>query len=132
MAAGAASASAPGGAHLLSFELVMPPSTQLVLALDFAKHVRHVDLTPADASRGLDVGPAAVRVRVRVQTGGSAAEGGSAAASYTYTLYSEAAVVPVPIADGSMPFNVMAITSTLVSLFVGSMFNSLVARGTAM
>ena len=131
MAAGAASASAHGGSHLLSFTLRVPPHTQVLLVLDFAKHVRHIDLAPADASRGLDVAPAAVCVEA---AGASSADvtanasGRCGESSPAYWVYTEAAVVPVPIADASMPFNVMAITGTLVSLFVGSMFNSLVAR----
>ena len=49
-----------------------------------------------------------------------------------FLLYTEAAVVPVPIADASMPFNVVAVSSTLIALFVGSMFNNLVMRGAAL
>jgi hypothetical protein len=34
-------------------------------------------------------------------------------------------VVMLPIADDSMPYNVIAVSSTLIALFVGQMFNLL-------
>ena len=40
-------------------------------------------------------------------------------------LFSNAVVVMLPIADDSMPYNVIAVSSTLIALFVGQMFNLL-------
>ena len=145
MASGAASATSRdthlAGTHLLAFAVTVPPRTRLEVALDFAKPVRHVDLMPADASRGLDVGPAVAWVVRYDGDNDGKSDGGTAAAeedegeacnvpraARRFTLYTEAAIVPVPIVDASMPFNVVAISSTLVALFVGSMFNTLVAK----
>ena len=44
-------------------------------------------------------------------------------------IYTENVVVPVPIVDESMPYNVIAISSTLLALFVGSMFGLFVQPG---
>ena len=44
-------------------------------------------------------------------------------------LFTESALLMLPLADQSMPYNVISITGTLVALFSGSMFNLLTRRG---
>ena len=138
-----------GGAHVLSWETTLPPRARLVLVMDFEKPVRHVDAMPADASRGLGVAAAAIKFRRLEEgccvgstwagdggvgggerTGTSDACGGEGAhrptegkSEWWQLMFTEALVVPVPIADPSMPFNVLAITSTLIALWTGAMFN---------
>jgi phosphatidylinositol glycan class T len=107
-----------GAVHVLSWSVVLPPRTSLLVGLDFVKPLRHVDMMPADASRGLDIGSATLAYDEHLGRTGWPQQ----------TLFTEAAVVTVPIADASMPFNVIAISSTLIALFVGSMFNTLVRR----
>lgn len=119
--------------HRLRWWATLPPGpSRLVVAVDFSKPVLHADTAPADASRGLDVGAAAVAYsdleavnwagRERAPEGTSGTGWPAAMA----LLFTNTVVIPVPIADDSMPFNVIAITSTLVALFVGSMFGLLV------
>ena len=48
-----------------------------------------------------------------------------AAAAEVRELYAEGGVMPIPLADRSMPYNVVMLTSTVVALFVGSMHNLL-------
>ena len=115
MDSGASSATAT--AHVLGWSATLAPRGSLLVGIDFAKPLRHVDRMPANPSRGLDVGPAAIAV-ARVSGDTEPAEDDA----WT-VVYTEAALVPVPIADASMPFNVVAISSTLIALFVGSMFN---------
>lgn len=126
MSSGVASASSVTSSHLLSWQAVLPPRAMWVVAIDFAKPLRHVDLAPADASRGLDVGPAAL-MAVAIAEGGAVAPS-EAGPQAPMILFTETVLVPVPIADASMPFNVAAVSSTLVALFVGLMFNSLIAH----
>ena len=112
---------------------LLPPRADLVVALDFAKPLRHVDLTPADASRGLDVGPAVIGFEAvgppdAGEDDGVLAQRRPPPRRMASMLFTVPVVVPVPIADASMPFNVIAISSTLVALFVGSMFNALARK----
>ena len=53
-----------------------------------------------------------------------------AAAEAPRLLFTESALLQLPLADQSMPFNVISLTSTLVALFAGSMFNLLTRRHT--
>ena len=130
--------------------------TSLVVAFDILKPVRHIDSMPADASRGLDIGSAAVAYS-EVASISSSSISSSAAVAYSEVaraaagaagapdtapapdepppdtappqlqmlLFSNAVVVMLPIADDSMPYNVIAVSSTLIALFVGQMFNLL-------
>lgn len=70
---------------------------------------------PSDANRGFDV-PAAIVV---VRGNGSAPD---------RRIYSTSALIMLPLPDFSMPYNVIILTSTLVALFFGSVFNILCVR----
>ena len=109
-------AGARGGAplphHLLEWEVLLPPRATLILSIGFVKPLRQIDSSPADASRGLDVPPAALCVQ---RAGGRCEQ----------LVHTNAQLVPLPIADNSILFNVLAISSTVVALFSGSMFNVL-------
>ena len=98
----------------------------LVVAFDLLKPVRHIDSMPADASRGLDIGSAAVAYSEVAR--GAAGPAGAPKTAPTpdepppqqqLLLFSNAVVVMLPIADDSMPYNVIAVSSTLIALFVG-------------
>ena len=109
--------------------------TSLVVAFDILKPVRHIDSMPADASRGLDIGSAAVAYSEVAHAAAGAAGAPDTAptpnepppdtAPPQLLLFSNAVVVMLPIADDSMPYNVIAVSSTLIALFVGQMFNLL-------
>jgi hypothetical protein len=133
--------------------------TSLVVAFDILRPVRHIDSMPADASRGLDIGSAAVAysevASISSSSISSSSISSSAAVAYSEVaraaaraagapdtaptpdepppdtapqqmlLFSNAVVVMLPIADDSMPYNVIAVSSTLIALFVGQMFNLL-------
>ena len=70
---------------------------------------------PSDANRGFDV-PAAI---VIVRGNGSAPD---------RRIYSTSSLIMLPLPDFSMPYNVIILTSTLVALFFGSVFNILCVR----
>ena len=55
--------------------------------------------------------------------GALAANSSSTRAAPARVVYSESAILLVALPDLSMPYNVIAISSTLVALFAGSMFN---------
>ena len=114
------------GAHtdsrgrLSAARMPLPAHSTLTVWIQFEKRLLHIDAQPSDASRGVDVPAAALRYR---PAGASAAE--------VRELYAEGGVMPIPLADRSMPYNVVMLTSTVVALFVGSMHN-LLARPPAL
>ena len=106
--------------------------TSLVVAFDILKPIRHIDSMPADASRGLDIGSAAVAYSEVAHAAAGVARAPDTAPTPDepppppqLLLFSNAVVVMLPIADDSMPYNVIAVSSTLIALFVGQMFNLL-------
>jgi hypothetical protein len=140
LAFGADEASAAGGAegygvgvevgtgHVLEWAVTLPPRGHARLELDFLKPVQHADVTLAAASAALPLGAARVSFAEAAVRGCSPQWADTRAAvgrPRTHgVLYTDALAVPVAVVDASMPFNVMAISSTLLALFVG-------ARGTS-
>lgn len=118
--------------------MTLPPYGSALLSLQLRRPLLPVEALPSDASRGLDLGAAAVRYRVHVAhrpaarptAAAAAAAPGSipAAAEAPRLLFTESALLQLPLADQSMPFNVISLTSTIVALFAGSMFNLLTRR----
>ena len=123
-----------GTQHLVT----LPPYGSALLSLQLRRPLLPVEDLPSDASRGLDLGAAAVRYRVRRPAARPAVGAATApppgstpaAAEAPRLLFTESTLLPLPLADQSMPFNVISLTSTLVALFAGSMFNLLTRRHT--
>jgi len=138
----------PRAPHRLEWRVTLPPYGSALLSLQLRRPLLPVELLPSDASRGLDLSAAAVRYRVHRPTGQPAAAAAAAAtaaaaaapapapdstpaaAEAPRLLFTESALLQLPLADQSMPFNVISLTSTLVALFAGSMFNLLTRRHT--
>ena len=131
-----AAAAPPRAPHRLEWRVTLPPYGSALLSLQLRRPLLPVEVLPSDASRGLDLGAAAVRYRVhrpaaRPTAAAAAAAPGSipaAVAEAPRLLFTESALLQLPLADQSMPFNVISLTSTLVALFAGSMFNLLTRR----
>ena len=108
------------GEPRVEWSATLPAHSTLTVWIQFEKRLLHIDEQPSDASRGVDVPAAALRYRPA-----------GAAAAEVRELYAEGGVMPIPLADRSMPYNVVMLTSTVVALFVGSMHN-LLARPPAL
>lgn len=94
---------------------------KIVVSIDFERVLAPVSSYPPDISRGVDVSPASVELyEVHDHPDGSTHLGRS-----TATLWSNGALVYIPYPDATMPFNVIAIVSSIVSFFFGSLFNLL-------
>ncbi|CZT24511.1 related to GPI transamidase component Gpi16 [Ramularia collo-cygni] len=104
------------GTHL-ELLLSLPAHTTISLTYDFEKAVLRYTEYPPDANRGFDVPPAIIRV-LKDDTHGM--EGG-----YMRTT---SLLLPLPTPDFSMPYNVIILTSTVIALGFGSIFNLLVRR----
>ena len=99
-----------GSGQRLEWALTLPPHSSAIVELEFGKPLQHVDALLADPSGGLPIGGA--RVTFTELDGPRRLQ-----------IFTEPVTVPVPIVDASMPFNVIAISSTVIALFVGSMFS---------
>ena len=98
-----------GSGQRLEWALTLPPHSSAIVELEFGKPLQHVDALLADPSGGLPIGGARVTFTELEPT--------------PLGVFTEPVTVPVPIVDASMPFNVVAISSTVIALFVGSMFS---------
>lgn len=103
------------GTHL-ELHITVPPSSTVVLTYDFEKAILRYTEYPPDANRGFDVAPAIIRVLPK-----------EAAEQSTY-LRTTSLLLPLPTPDFSMPYNVIILTSTVIAMGFGSIFNLLVRR----
>lgn len=105
------------GTHL-ELLLEIPPHSEIDLSYDFEKAILRYTEYPPDANRGFDVAPAVIRI---LPTGGSEDDQGS-------YLRTTSLLLPLPTPDFSMPYNVIILTSTVIALGFGSIFNLLIRR----
>ncbi|KAI5286017.1 Subunit of the glycosylphosphatidylinositol transamidase complex-like protein [Ascosphaera aggregata] len=98
----------------LELIISVPPASTVILIYDFEKAVLRYTEYPPDANRGFYVAPAVIRV-----------SSGSNQPSYIRTT---SLLLPLPTPDFSMPYNVIILTSTVMALAFGSIFNMLVRR----
>ncbi|KAF1981966.1 Gpi16 subunit [Aulographum hederae CBS 113979] len=101
------------GTHL-ELLLSIPPASTLTLSYDFDKAILRYTEYPPDANRGFDVAPAVIRLE-------------SQSSGQTF-LRTTSLLLPLPTPDFSMPYNVIILTSTVMALGFGSIFNILVRR----
>lgn len=102
-------------------ELVMtiPPSRSVILTYDFEKAILRYTEYPPDANRGFNVAPAVVRILNETNTDGTPRD---------VYIRTTSLLLPLPTPDFSMPYNVIILTSTVMALAFGSIFNLLVRR----
>lgn len=102
-------------------ELVMsiPPASTVMLTYDFEKAILRYTEYPPDANRGFNVAPAVIRVMNQTDGDGL---------SKDVYIRTTSLLLPLPTPDFSMPYNVIILTSTVIALAFGSIFNLLVRR----
>lgn len=104
------------GTHL-ELRMFIPPSSTLTLTYEFEKAILRYTEYPPDANRGFDVAPAVLRVLTP--------EAADKKGIYVRTT---SLLLPLPTPDFSMPYNVIILTSTVMALGFGNIFNLLVRR----
>ncbi|KAF1997302.1 GPI transamidase-like protein component Gpi16 [Amniculicola lignicola CBS 123094] len=104
------------GTHL-ELRMLIPASSTLTLTYDFEKAILRYTEYPPDANRGFDVAPAIIRLITPPSSDGKG----------TY-LRTTSLLLPLPTPDFSMPYNVIILTSTVMALGFGNIFNLLVRR----
>jgi len=107
------------GSHL-ELLLTIPPASTLTLTYDFDKAILRYTEYPPDANRGFDAAPAVIRLLNQPSPHAVSRKG-------TY-LRTTSLLLPLPTPDFSMPYNVIILTSTVMALGFGSIFNLLVRR----
>ncbi|KAF2026604.1 GPI transamidase component GPI16 precursor [Setomelanomma holmii] len=104
------------GTHL-ELRMIIPPSSTLTVTYDFEKAILRYTEYPPDANRGFDAAPAVIRVL--------SPSIGDSKGMYIRTT---SLLLPLPTPDFSMPYNVIILTSTVMALGFGNIFNLLVRR----
>ncbi|KAK2627055.1 hypothetical protein QTJ16_003021 [Diplocarpon rosae] len=97
----------------LEVRISIPANSTVVLTYHFEKAVLRYTEYPPDANRGFDIAPAVITI-------------GDVAIRTTTLL------LPLPTPDFSMPYNVIILTSTVMALSFGFVFNLLVRRFVAL
>ena len=93
----------------LEVRILIPANSTVVLTYDFEKAILRYTEYPPDANRGFDVAPAVITIgNVSIRT--------------------TSLLLPLPTPDFSMPYNVIILTSTVMALSFGFVFNLLVRR----
>jgi phosphatidylinositol glycan class T len=93
----------------LEVRILIPANSTVVLTYDFEKAILRYTEYPPDANRGFDIAPAVITIgNVSIRT--------------------TSLLLPLPTPDFSMPYNVIILTSTVMALAFGSIFNLLVRR----
>ncbi|KAL8783791.1 MAG: hypothetical protein Q9213_004407 [Squamulea squamosa] len=102
----------------LELEITVPPASTVRLTYDFEKAILRYTEYPPDANRGFDVAPAVIRLHPDP----------SDASSKAVYLRTTSLLLSLPTPDFSMPYNVIILTSTVIALAFGSIYNLLVRR----
>jgi phosphatidylinositol glycan class T len=93
----------------LEIRMSIPADSTVVLTYDFEKAILRYTEYPPDANRGFDIPAAVITVgNVSIRT--------------------TSLLLPLPTPDFSMPYNVIILTSTVIALAFGNIFNLLVRR----
>lgn len=93
----------------LEIRLHIPANSTTVLTYDFEKAILRYTEYPPDANRGFDVAPAVITIG-------------------DVSIRTTSLLLPLPTPDFSMPYNVIILTSTVMALAFGTIFNRLVRQ----
>lgn len=103
----------------LELVISVPPASTVMLTYDFEKAILRYTEYPPDANRGFNVAPAVIRVLQEQDNEGS---------SKDVYIRTTSLLLPLPTPDFSMPYNVIILTSTVMALAFGSIYNLLIRR----
>ena len=99
----------------LELALSVPAASTVTLTYDFEKAILRYTEYPPDANRGFNVAPAVIRIL-------------DTAHDAPIYIRSTSLLLQLPTPDFSMPYNVIILTSTVIALAFGTIFNILVRR----
>ncbi|BFZ59762.1 Subunit of the glycosylphosphatidylinositol transamidase complex-like protein [Saitoella coloradoensis] len=108
------------GTHL-EMLVTIPAGRTVEVEWEFEKYILRYTEYPPDANRGFDIAPAVITV-LTIDTGTGTGTG------TPYQMRTTSLMLTMPTPDFSMPYNVIILTSTVLALAFGSIFNLLVRR----
>lgn len=112
----------------LSLELSLPPHATLRVHLPFNKAFIRYTEHPPDASRGFDLPPAILYLQDLAEQDTGDRDSTAFWQIPKMRVYSSKLLLDLATPDFSMPYNVIIMTSTLMALFFGSVFNAITRR----
>lgn len=104
----------------LELALSVPAASTVTLTYDFEKAILRYTEYPPDANRGFNVAPAVIKL--------VSLEDDANTRQTPIYIRTTSLLLPLPTPDFSMPYNVIILTSTVIALAFGSVFNLLVRR----
>lgn len=110
-------------ATTISLELSIPPGATLLVHLPFNKAFIRYTEHPPDASRGFDLPPGILYLQDL-----EGPHGQPFWEAPKPRIHSSKLLLDLAAPDFSMPYNVIIMSSTLVALFFGSVFNAITRR----
>ena len=108
----------------LELLISVPADSTVILTYDFDKAILRYTEYPPDANRGFDVAPAVIRL---LPASSNASESSVKGQAEMY-IRTSSLLLMLPTPDFSMPYNVIILTSTVMALAFGMIFNLLVRR----
>jgi len=113
----------------LELTITVPANATLILTYDFDKAILRYTEYPPDANRGFDVAPAVIRLLSPSSSPSSSSPHASNPKAHEPTyIRTTSLLIALPTPDFSMPYNVIILTSTVMALAFGTIFNFLVRR----
>jgi len=117
--------------HQLELVLTLPAQSVTELRIDFDRSYLKWTEYPPDANHGVYVGSAVISVKLDVSTNVTKIpsqtttpfETHQASSFYFIRIHTESLLVSLPTPDFSMPYNVICLVSTVVSLAFGPLHN---------
>ncbi|KKY24382.1 putative gpi transamidase component gpi16 [Phaeomoniella chlamydospora] len=103
----------------LELIISIPPASTVTLIYDFEKAILRYTEYPPDANRGFNVAPAVIRIL---------SQGNATDHQPDVYIRTTSLLLPLPTPDFSMPYNVIILTSTVIALAFGSIYNMLIRR----
>eukprot|EP01083_Nonionella_stella_P064018 166490_1 len=122
---------------LVELITTLAPGSSLTLFFEFEKAFLTIDEFPPDYNRGFDIGSSVVTILPEKHSELSSDFLGlygwdrrntSPDLDTPYRVYSDQLLLLLPSPDMSMPFNVIGVTSSILAVMVGGLFNMLFRR----
>lgn len=105
----------------LEIRMRIPANSTVVLTYDFEKAILRYTEYPPDANRGFDIPAAVITGNVNHYSTGMGDRSG-------FSIRTTSLLLSLPTPDFSMPYNVIILTSTVIALAFGNIFNLLARR----
>ena len=114
----------------LEILLSVPANSTVVLTYDFEKAILRYTEYPPDANRGFDIPPAIIRLISPLSNNNNNNNNNNSQADAEHGIYTRTTLLllSLPTPDFSMPYNVIILTSTVMALAFGGIFNIIVRR----